>query len=142
MAKSFATGKYECINPEKYLGDVNNITYRSSWELYFNEYVDNSTHVKFWVSEGIEIHYYHPFYKEMRRYYPDYFVVYVDQYGNEHKEIIEVKPENQIFISKRASKDQQITHAINLAKWDACKKYCDKNNIVFRLCSEEQLFKK
>ena len=69
-------------------------------------------------------------------------MVYVDQDGKEHKEIIEVKPEKQIFIPKKASKDQQITHTINLAKWDACKKYCDKNDIVFRLCSEEQLFKK
>lgn len=141
MSKNWANGKYVPINPEKYIGNIDNITYRSSWEQYFNQYVDTSEHVLYWASEGIPIKYYHPFYKEIRTYYPDYFVVYVDKHNVEHREIIEIKPENQITLPKKASKNQRITHVINLAKWSACKEFCANNNIEFRLCTEQQLFR-
>lgn len=140
MSKSWSQGKFAPKNPSKYLGDPSKITYRSSWELYFNQYVDEAEHVKSWASEEIDIPYFHPFYKEMRKYFPDYFVVYVDKDNIEHREIIEVKPEKQIILPPKASKDQKITHMINVAKWTACKRFCDQHNIKFRLCTEQQLF--
>lgn len=141
MSRNWSQGKYIVENPEKYLGDPDKVTYRSSWELFFNQYVDRSPHVLKWSSEQLQIHYYHPFYKKMRTYYPDYFVEYKDKDGVIHREIIEIKPENQIFLSSRPSKDQKITHMINMSKWSACKQFCEEHKIVFRLCTEKQLFK-
>ena len=31
----YRSGKYEPKNPEKYIGDIHNIIYRSSWEYRF-----------------------------------------------------------------------------------------------------------
>lgn len=142
MSKSWSQGKFTPEHPEKYLGDADKITYRSSWELHFNQYVDSAAHVKHWASEELEIKYFHPFHKEIRKYYPDYFVVYVDKDGREHKEVIEIKPENQIILPKRVTKDMRITHMINVAKWTACKRFCESQGIQFRLCTEQQLFGK
>lgn len=139
--KNWVQGKFNPQNPEKYIGDINNITYRSSWELYFNNYADQNPHVIKWANEEIAIEYYHPFYKEVRRYFPDYYIEYVDKYGTVHKEIIEVKPENQIFLSKKPSKNQKITFEINMAKWTACKRFCQMHGIEFRLLTEKQMFR-
>lgn len=139
--KNWSQGKFIPQHPEKYLGDVNNITYRSSWELHFNQYVDTNDSVISWANEEIVIEYYHPFYQQVRKYYPDYYVEYIDKDGIHHREIIEVKPENQIFLSKKASKNQKITFEINMAKWTACKRFCDQHGIEFRLVTEKQLFR-
>lgn len=134
-------GQYTPEYPEKYIGDPTKIWYRSSWELYFNDYVDHNPFVLKWASECIAIEYLHPFHNQIRRYYPDYYVKYVDKYGNIHEEIIEVKPKNQIILPKRPSKQQQMVYMINQAKWIACKRFCDKHGIKFKLLSEQQLFK-
>ena len=139
--KNWSQGIFTPKFPEKYLGDPTQIHYRSSWELYFNTYIDANPNVIKWASEEIEIPYLHPFYNQIRTYYPDYFVEYVDTAGRHKKEIIEVKPENQIKLAKNAKRAEQETYLINLSKWDSCKKFCDKYGIDFRIVSEKQLFR-
>ncbi len=141
MPRKWQQGKYTPEFPEKYLGDPNEIWYRSSWELYFNDYVDHNPYVIAWASESIAIEYLNPFDGRVHRYYPDYYVKYVDKYGNTCEEIIEVKPLSQIVLPKKPSKQQQATFMINKAKWTSCKRFCDKRGLSFKLLSEQQLFK-
>jgi hypothetical protein len=54
--------------------------------------------------------------------------------------MIEVKPKKQTFLKENASKKEKITWVINSAKWDAANTYCLKNNIVFKIITEKDLF--
>ena len=72
-------GFYKPRNPKKYLGDPNNIVYRSGWELKFCEYLDLNTSVISWGSEELSIKYYNPVKKRIARYYPDFYMEYIDK---------------------------------------------------------------
>lgn len=78
-------------------------------------------------------------------YVPDFLVVYADKTGKKHGEIIEVKPlkERPDYVKKageRLSKRTQLTQIINAAKFMAAAAYCKKNNLRFRVASEDELF--
>jgi len=65
----YKSGKYEPKNPEKYIGDVHNIIYRSSWELRFCIYCDNNDGIVKWSSEPVVIPYYNPLDKKEHKLY-------------------------------------------------------------------------
>jgi hypothetical protein len=56
----YRSGKYEPKNPEKYIGDIHNIIYRSSWEYRFCTYCDTNDAIVKWSSEPVSIDYYNP----------------------------------------------------------------------------------
>lgn len=140
----FLKGKYKLINPNKYIGNPDNIVYRSSWELKMNQILDNNPHVLKWSSEEIIIPYIKPTDKQVHRYFPDYFVIYRDKFGNIKKEIIEIKPQAQTKASTSKNKKRRlyetITYAINMAKWEAAVKWCNQRGITFRVVTENELF--
>ena len=90
MAK-YANGFYTVKNPEKYVGKKQP-HYRSSWEFAFMNFCDNNPNVHQWASEAIHINYRNPFTGKNTIYVPDFLIVYVDQNGNKHGEVIEIKP--------------------------------------------------
>lgn len=143
MPKSFKQGLYKLRHPEKYLGDPNKVVFRSSWELEMNKFLDNNTKVLRWSSEELYIPYVKPTDGRVHRYYPDYFVEYENVRGEIVREIIEVKPMNQVDYSnrKRLSDYEKITKAVNEAKWQAAKQFCDKRSIKFSILTERQLFR-
>jgi hypothetical protein len=53
-------GKFHPQNPNKYLGDPNNIVYRSSWELHFLQWCDRNDNVLEYASEEFSIPYVSP----------------------------------------------------------------------------------
>ena len=59
MKKSFK-GIYKPINPKKYVGNPNNIIYRSLLERRFMVYCDNNPGIVQWASEELPIRYYNP----------------------------------------------------------------------------------
>jgi hypothetical protein len=147
--KRFSQGYYTPRNPEKYLGDVNKIRYMSSWERDFNVFLDNNPNVVAWASEEIAIPYIKPTStraNKVHRYFPDYFVDYIDKHGNRVKEIIEIKPHAQTKAPARKGKRkqtqvyEQIQWIVNNAKWEAAEKFCSKYGIKFRIISEQHLF--
>jgi hypothetical protein len=144
--KSYRTGQFTPRHPEKYMGNVNNITYRSSWELKFCEFLDNNVNVKRWASEEIAIQYLKPTTGRMHRYFPDFFIEYVDKQGRLIQEMIEVKPDKQTRVStaKRSKTRlyEDITYGINVAKWQAAEKWCKTRGVKFRILTEKQLFKR
>ena len=156
--QKYNQGKFVPRHPEKYRGNVNNITFRSSWELEYNRFLDNNPNILEWSSEEIPIMYLKPTTKKMHRYFPDYWIKYRNKKGEIIQEIIEVKPAkeayNAIFLIEHnfealpptTSKNpktrmyEQLTMVINAAKWKAAIKYCSKYGIRFRVVTEKQLF--
>lgn len=136
----FNQGYYKPIHPEKYAGDLDKIRYMSSWELSFNKFLDNNPNILRWASESIAVPYIKPTDGKVHRYYPDYWVEYRNQKGDIVQEIIEIKPANQTKLGKRPSTYQQLTYAVNMAKWQSCQQFCESRGIVFRILTEDQLF--
>tara|TARA_B110000259_G_scaffold89701_1_gene104243 strand:- start:29 stop:274 length:246 start_codon:yes stop_codon:yes gene_type:complete len=73
MRRSYK-GLYRPINPNKYVGDVNKIVYRSLLEKKFMLQIDNNPDVTYWASEELAIRYYNPVTKKYHRYFPDFIV--------------------------------------------------------------------
>lgn len=141
----FKQGYYRLRNPEKYRGDPNNIKYRSSWELHANEFFDSNPNVLEWSSEEIKIPYIKPTDKRMHTYIPDYYIKYKNSRGCIVHEIIEVKPSKDSKPSRsknsRTRLYENLTYAINVAKWESCARFCKKKGIGFKIITEKELFK-
>lgn len=144
---SFSQGFFKPLHPEKYVGDVNRIRYMSSWELVADKFFDNNPNVLRWSSETIAIPYIKPTDKKIHRYFPDYWIEYKDKTGKVIHEIVEIKPYDQVMGKFRAKKTknllaEQVTYAINKAKWIAAVAYCNQQGWKFRIITERQLFGK
>lgn len=110
------------------------IIYRSSYELKFITWLENSDKVKQWGSECFYIPY---LYKDgtTHKYYPDYFVEMVD--GT--KMVIEIKPYNQtqkpINDNCWAAKE----YVKNICKWKAAIEFCKNKGYIFKVLTEKTI---
>jgi hypothetical protein len=140
----YKQGIYEPVNKDKYMGDVEKIVYRSSWELRFLRYLDNNPNVIRYSSEEVIIPYYNRLDKKMHRYFPDFYMEVMTETGLK-KYIVEIKPEvqkNQPIKKGRVSKRfvrETILFEINSAKWEAADKFCKDNGIEFIILTEKDL---
>ena len=140
MSKSFK-GIYKPTNPKKYVGNPNNIVYRSLLERKFMVYCDNNPGITNWASEELPIRYYNPIDKKYHRYFPD-FIIKTDK---DKKYMIEIKPLRQTTQPKtpkrktKAYMKESYMYVKNKAKWTAAKSYCEDNNMEFKLITEKQL---
>ena len=149
--KTFKSGRYIPKYPEKYLGDVNNIIFRSSWELSAFKFLDRNTNFLKWGSEIIPIKYFKPIITpsgpsvRVATYYPDLFVIYKDRNGNIIKELIEIKPFKQTKPSKSKKFNRKLEEnyifSVNSAKWNAAHAWCKKYNVKFSIVTEKDLFR-
>ena len=153
MAEKFRQGFFTPTHPEKYIGNVKNIVYRSSWELYFmRNFLDVNPSILKWSSEELVIPYISPLDGQKHRYFPDFYME-VKQPNNEIKKfLVEIKPQKDFVIKQPnkkmtekqtiAYRNQILTVAKNKAKWDAAKEYCKLNKMEFIILSEKELFNK
>ena len=136
-------GKFVPANPHKYIGDINNITYRSIWERNAMRWCDENPNVVEWGSEEIAIQYPNPVKGGFSKYYPDLFLKMIDG----KMRIIEIKPKSQTqppIKPARASKkyiSEVATWAINSEKWKAAKALAERNDVSFEIWTEETLTK-
>lgn len=143
-ATRFQQGLYVPRNPHKYVGDLNKIRYMSSYELETHRFFDNNERVLRWSSEPMAIPYLKPTDGRVHKYLPDYWVEYVNKDGEIIQEIIEVKPAVQTKKPRAGTKYslyEQLTFAVNMAKWEAAKAFCAQNNMLFRVITERSIFK-
>lgn len=139
MAK-YANGFYQLINPAKYVGKKAP-HYRSGWEHTFMRFCDNNPAVLQWANEAIHINYRNPFTNKNTIYVPDFFMVYVDASGQQHAEVIEVKPTKETSLREAGnSKRAQAAAILNMAKWQAANAWCSANNLKFRVVTEKDIF--
>ena len=142
MAKKWRQGFYEVRNPDKYVGDLKKVIFRSSWELSMNQFLDNNPNILRWSSEEFYIPYIKPTDGKPHRYFPDYWVEYKNRDGEIVQEVLEVKPSNQVYLSqkKRLTNYDRVTYAINVSKWKAATEFCNKRGVKFRILTEKQIF--
>jgi hypothetical protein len=139
-------GYFRPQNPQKYLGDPNNIVYRSGWELKFMKWCDRNESVLEYGSEEFYIPYFDPTTGRVRRYFPDFIIKVREQSGEIKKYVIEVKPKRQTIPPVQTSKKRTRTYitevktyAMNQAKWEAAKEWCKDRMIEFRIITEDNL---
>lgn len=137
----YAHGTFIPKNPSKYVGKTLP-EYRSNWENTVMKKFDDHPDVKLWGSECYEIPYKDPTTLKWRRYIPDFFAVYIDKDGVEHKDLIEVKPKCQTYENFAKSKRDKEAYKLNQAKWEAAKEWCILNNVGFRILTEEDIYRK
>ena len=137
-------GIYKPENPKKYLGNAGQIVYRSLWERKLMRYCDTNTKVLKWASEEIAIKYYNPVKKRAAKYYPDFYMEYIDSENKKKKVLIEVKPlkETKPPQYKRRTKNVLIAEAMfsqNQAKWAAAREFCLDQGWEFKIMTEKEL---
>lgn len=141
----FIQGKYVVKNPEKYIGDSNNVIYRSSWERSVFNYLDTHPSVLKWNSEELVVPYVSPVDKRIHRYFVDIVAVIKDRFGNVKKYIIEIKPKAQTkppVKPKRITKrylNEIATYSINIEKWKSATEFARKNNCEFKILTEDDI---
>ena len=142
MAKSYK-GLYKPHNPKKYVGNTKQIVYRSLLERRFMRYCDLNEDILYWASEELPVRYYSPLDKKYHRYFPDFVV----KTANNDKFMIEIKPSRQAVKPKPPKKKtksymrESFEYIKNQAKWSAAKKYCDGNDMQFKIITEKDLGK-
>ena len=139
MSQKIGKGRYYPVNEDKYIGNVSP-TFRSSWELEFMRFLDEHSSIVKWASEPIKIPYYNEFKGQQSVYVPDFLIVYVNNKGEQIKEMLEIKPASQSFIKEAKSKREKYQFALNMMKWQAAEQFCNKRDIRFRVITEDDLY--
>ena len=109
-------------------------------------YCDLNENIQEWQSEEKCVWYTSPVDKRKHRYFPDFYIKYVNTSGQTVREIIEVKPKKQLKppakpqnrVSKRYLMEAQ-TYAVNQAKFKAAESYCKDRRYKFRILTEDHL---
>jgi hypothetical protein len=138
--------RYKPSNPRKYVGDVNNIICRSSWERRFCVWCDSNENILEWGSEEFWIPYRSPVDNRVHKYFPDFFIKVRERNGSIKKYVIEVKPHRQTQQPnpkpKRKTKSwlyEVKTYAVNQAKWKAATEFCADRLLEFKIITENEL---
>jgi hypothetical protein len=145
MARHYQQGIYESKNPEKYVGDVSKICFRSSWEKKFMVWADTNPQVLKWCSEELAIQYFSEVDQKMHRYFPDFLMMVQNNSGELKRYMIEIKPEAQTLPPKKRSRNTKsyltelATFSVNTSKWAAAEAWCKKNNMEFIIMTEKHL---
>lgn len=142
MAK-YSRGIYKLKNPGKYAGNKSP-EYRSSWENRVFQWMDETPQVISWASEPIKIPYINPLKPNVNGkpnfYIPDILFMYIDKSGNKVTELVEIKPVSQTLIEKAKSKRDLMAFAVNQAKWDQARSWCQQRGLTFRILTERDIF--
>lgn len=147
MANNWKKGQYILRNPEKYLGDVDNVIFRSSWEEEAFKILDLNPNIIAWASEEVTIPYAKPMPDGSYRngfYLPDLFIVKEETNGKITRELIEIKPYKQTQPSKarkpQVKLQEQYQYIVNQHKWQAAEEWCKQYGIQFRIMTEKDMF--
>jgi hypothetical protein len=139
------TGQFRPRNPKKYIGDSNNIIYRSTWECKVMSWLDLNDNIISWASEEVIIPYISPVDNRYHRYFPDFLVKVKTREGATKTMMLEVKPKKQTRPpepQKRKTKqyiNEVVTWGINQSKWKAAEEYCLDRGWEFKILTEDHL---
>jgi hypothetical protein len=140
FGKQTHKGKYRVKNPSKYIGDIDDVVYRSSWERAAFLWCDRQPHVKQWNSEGIVIPYRSSVDGKPHRYFVDLYLEMADG----RKWIIEIKPSKETRPPRKSANRQRymtesLTYIKNQNKWDAARQFAKKQGWTFMIWDEHFL---
>lgn len=134
------------MNPEKYVGDITGIVYRSGWEFKFMCWCDNTPSVVNWMSEEITIPYFSKADGKMRRYFVDFAIKMKTQDGTVETLLIEIKPNHETVPPKKTKRkkperymEECYTWQVNNDKWEAARAWCAQHGLRFIIMDEYAL---
>ena len=135
------SGRYKVKNISKYEGDLDKITYRSSWEKACFVWCDQNPKVKKWSSEEIVVPYLWEIDKKMHRYFVDLKITFTDN----KTILVEIKPEKETNPPKRPDKSKRyigeaMTYVKNMNKWEAANEFASDRGWEFQVWTEETLY--
>lgn len=143
-------GYYKIKNVEKYVGDIVNCVFRSSWEKKFCTWCDLNPNILKWGSEIAVIPYIGPD-QQQHRYHIDFYIETEGQNGINERTLIEVKPSNELYAPKKPEKLtakalESYEYSIkayqkNIYKWSAAKQYAQDRGMKFMIVTENHLSK-
>jgi hypothetical protein len=136
----FAQGAYVVKNKQKYVGQ-GTPRYRSGWEHAFMRFCDNNEHILQWASESISIPYRNPITGKQSIYVPDFLITYRNRNNQMVAEVIEIKPKKQSVVESKMKANERAIVAVNYAKWDSATKWCKKQGLLFRVITEDDMFR-
>lgn len=141
MAK-YHQGKYRPINPDKYLGDIKDIVYRSGWEFKIFKWLDHNPHILRWGSEVVVVPYICGTDHRKHRYFVD--VIY-ENIKNEVY-LVEIKPHKETImpVTKNNRKTKRLkesmkTYVKNMSKWAAASQFAEKKGWKFKIFTEKTI---
>lgn len=127
--KQYRQGVFRPKNKKK-CQNKDPVIYRSGLELKFMQILDNNQNVEKWGSEIIFVPYIKPTNNRWARYFVDFYVeLYIN--GELKKFLFEIKPQRQVVLQEHGNAKEstkqyaRIMFAINTAKWNAAKKWCE-----------------
>ena len=139
-------GKYRPEKPEKYVGNPNNIVYRSLLERRFMVFCDRNDNILKWSSEELAIPYVSPLDNRVHRYYVDFVIEVKEKTGDTKVYLVEIKPYRQcvqpqesINKKQRTFLKESKTWIINNSKWNAATEFAKKQNWEFKIITEKTL---
>jgi hypothetical protein len=140
-------GKFYPANPKKYVGNVDNIIFRSGMELRLFKHLDLRQNVLEWSSEELAIPYVSPLDNKIHRYFPDALVKSQYPDGTTKVFLFEIKESTQLNPPKppKTKKGEKRfiremkTYKINDSKWKAARQVCAKNGWEFQFLTEKDL---
>jgi hypothetical protein len=104
-------------------------------------YCDRNDDIIYWASEELAIPYFSPIDKKVHRYFPD-FIIKTKQ-GKRF--MIEIKPAKYLKPPKPGKRKtrrffgEQVEFIRNQSKWKAAVKYCEDQNMQFKIFTEKEL---
>lgn len=156
-------------NPQKYIGDINQIIYRSSWEYSFCKWCDASPSVIRWSSEPLSISYANRVAKldeckrlgldpnnpknwAIKKYNIDFWIEISKGENLLEKWFIEIKPKDKLkkpippkqnapLKEQRRFNMLAKEYLINESKWAAMNDWAKKNNSKFYVFHEDIMTK-
>ena len=134
----FYSGRFYPTRPEKYVGNVGGIVYRSSWELATFKWLDRNPTVAQWASEEVVVPYLCEVDGQQHRYFPDLMV----KFRCGKRLLIEIKPAAQTRVPKRRSKayvKEALQYIQNQNKWAAADAFAAANGMEFVVWDESVL---
>jgi len=135
-------GVYILIHPEKYIGDCNNVIYRSGLELACFKFLDANSNVKRWGSEIVQIPYLDASTGKKRTYFVDLYFESITLNGSTDKVLVEVKPSNQTIPPRSDMKNYRAAaaeYAKNISKWTRAREWASQNGARFEIITEKEI---
>jgi len=134
-------GKFTPKNPQKYVGDVKGIVYRSLWERNTFRWIDANSNIVAWNSEEVVVPYICGTDNKVHRYYMDLWFKTRD--GKTY--IVEIKPKKQTQPPKDPKRKtrryikESLTYIKNQSKWEAASEFAADRGWHFQVWTEDTL---
>ena len=138
----YKQGIFKPRNPDKYIGNVNNICYRSGWERRCFKWLDESPKIIRWNSEEVVVKYVSKLDGRIHNYFVDLYFETKNKNGDIIKYLAEVKPYAQTIKpvegkNKTTYLNACMTYQRNMDKWKYCNEFAKSRDLKFVILTEK-----